>query len=204
MSRLTCGALSKGTRQPCQNVAGKGTDHFGEGRCRLHGGATPTKHGLYSKVRRTRLGQRMAEIADDPNLFTLRSELTMLKALNEQAARDYEKHEAALQAWHRSESPCYKKLIDSSDASEIRDSIVELRSLESKRPRACPDAKIVATLVREIGRIQDRIRDAERVLTRGQLQQMLDRMAGVVCQFTNEETTRKIRDSWLNLTTEGR
>ena len=204
MSVSICGALSKGTGQPCQNVAGKGTDHFGEGRCRLHGGATPTKHSLYSKVRRTRFGQRMAEIADDPNLFNLNSELAMLKALNEDAAQNYEKHEAALLAWHRAEGPAYKKLMESQDAHEIKEALLELRALDQKRPAIAPDARIIATLVRDIGRIQDRIRNAEMVCTRSQLQQLLDRMGGVVSQFTDEETTRKVRDGWMNLPQEGR
>src|SRR4051794_2244485 len=35
-----CGAKSKTTGQPCQNRAGKGTDHVGFGRCKWHGGNT--------------------------------------------------------------------------------------------------------------------------------------------------------------------
>jgi len=38
-----CGATSKQTGEPCQNVAGKGTDHVGYGRCKFHGGNSP--HG---------------------------------------------------------------------------------------------------------------------------------------------------------------
>lgn len=53
--RKACGAKNrKGT--PCQLGAGWGTDHAGQGRCKLHGGRSlagrdsPTfKHGLYSK-----------------------------------------------------------------------------------------------------------------------------------------------------------
>jgi hypothetical protein len=33
---------------------------------------------------------------------------------------------------------------------------------------------------------------------------LLDRMAGVVRQFSDEDTTRKIRDGWLNLPQERR
>ena len=56
MARLPfCGAKTRaGT--PCKRPAGWGTDHVGEGRCKLHGGATPRgplhpryKHGKYSK-----------------------------------------------------------------------------------------------------------------------------------------------------------
>ena len=37
-----CGAKKRSDGQPCRKFAGEGTDHFGVGRCRLHGGATPT------------------------------------------------------------------------------------------------------------------------------------------------------------------
>lgn len=37
-----CGATAKTTGRPCQRVAGEGTDHRGYGRCRFHGGASPS------------------------------------------------------------------------------------------------------------------------------------------------------------------
>lgn len=46
----TCGARNR-QGQPCAKPAGWGTDHNGEGRCRLHGGkgGRPIKHGRNSK-----------------------------------------------------------------------------------------------------------------------------------------------------------
>lgn len=53
--KLTCGADTRGGGK-CQQKAGWGTKHVGSGRCKLHGGATPTreelpqfKHGLFSR-----------------------------------------------------------------------------------------------------------------------------------------------------------
>jgi len=50
----TCGASTR-NGEPCSLPAGWGTDHIGEGRCKLHGGATPRgedsphfEHGLFS------------------------------------------------------------------------------------------------------------------------------------------------------------
>jgi hypothetical protein len=199
-----CGALSKSTQTPCKNIAGKGTDHIGEGRCRLHGGATPIKHGLYSRVRRTRLGKRIAEIENDPRILDLSQELAMLKALAEQVVETYQEHEAALLAWHRAESPLYTKLLETNDALEIRDALLQLRSLGAQRPNERPDAKIITTIIGEIGRTQDRIRQAETVVTRDQMVRLFDGMAGVVRQFADEQTTRDIRDGWMNLPREGR
>ena len=36
-----CGARRRQSDGTCRKQAGWGTDHFGFGRCRLHGGATP-------------------------------------------------------------------------------------------------------------------------------------------------------------------
>ena len=49
-SCLTCGARNR-QGEPCGKSAGWGTDHKGEGRCRLHGGSggRPIKHGRNSK-----------------------------------------------------------------------------------------------------------------------------------------------------------
>jgi len=54
MTENICGATNR-EDQPCGLPAGWGTDHVGEGRCKLHGGASPTgkdnpafKHGLFS------------------------------------------------------------------------------------------------------------------------------------------------------------
>ena len=204
MAVSVCGALTKSTRKACQNIAGKGTDHLGEGRCHFHGGATPVTRGVYSKLHRTPLGQRMAEIQNDPNLYTLEPELVLVKGVAEQCVENYQKHEAAMLSWHRAESPAYQKLIKGNDPVEIRDAVVELRAIEPKRPAERPDAKIIATLVAEMGRIQDRIRKAETIVTARQMRQFIDRMAGVVRQFTDDETAIKIRDGWMNLTLEGR
>jgi len=37
-----CGATARSTGQPCRRPAGWGTNHPGAGRCKLHGGATPS------------------------------------------------------------------------------------------------------------------------------------------------------------------
>ena len=46
-----CGAKTRaGGGHPCRRMAGHGTAYLGKGRCKYHGGASPIKHGLYSKV----------------------------------------------------------------------------------------------------------------------------------------------------------
>ena len=53
LDRPLCSARKRQPRYPgetCARPAGWGTGHPGFGRCKLHGGATPYKHGMYSRV----------------------------------------------------------------------------------------------------------------------------------------------------------
>ena len=50
MQMTLCGAVSKSTGQACKNIAGKGTDHVGQGKCKFHGGSSRRKHGMYAAV----------------------------------------------------------------------------------------------------------------------------------------------------------
>lgn len=76
-----CGAKSKQTGQPCKQPAGWGTDHFGTGRCKLHGGRSPgaskgnkyaRTHGAYETIIRDRLTEEEQAVFDaisvDPNM----------------------------------------------------------------------------------------------------------------------------------------
>jgi hypothetical protein len=49
-----CGAQRRNGNGPCRKFAGEGTSHKGTGRCKLHGGNTPThqKHALTLNVKR--------------------------------------------------------------------------------------------------------------------------------------------------------
>src|SRR5262245_30165544 len=51
-----CGAKRRGDGKPCRKYAGEGTDHFGIGRCKYHGGATPThkRHAVKVEAERRR------------------------------------------------------------------------------------------------------------------------------------------------------
>lgn len=81
MAKNICGAKAKSTGQPCQKPAGWGTSHKGEGRCRIHGGATPVKHGLYSKYTRHKLSEMIDRMAEDEELLNLRQNAAFLQSL---------------------------------------------------------------------------------------------------------------------------
>ena len=62
---VKCGAKNR-SGKPCKRPAGWGTDHAGEGRCKLHGGATQVKTGRYSTVTRKRIADLLEQFRADP------------------------------------------------------------------------------------------------------------------------------------------
>lgn len=82
----------------CQQPAGWGTDHVGQGRCKLHGGSIPVRHGRYSKRLRSTLGDRIQELAADPDLLDLSEELATSRALLERALEKLEEEELDVEA----------------------------------------------------------------------------------------------------------
>lgn len=67
----------------CQRPAGWGTNHVGEGKCKLHGGMAgrPIEHGRYSVTRRAGLQDKYEHFLNDPAAGDLRSELALLRAI---------------------------------------------------------------------------------------------------------------------------
>ena len=74
-----CGAKKHRSPKTCDLPAGWGTDHPGTGRCKLHGGNNPIKHGRYSTVLRGELGKHIIEHMDDPNPLDLAPEMAVLR-----------------------------------------------------------------------------------------------------------------------------
>jgi hypothetical protein len=98
-----CGAKTR-AGSPCRQPAGFKTDHVGQGRCNLHGGATPVKHGRYSSIERTRIKDLIEVHLNDPDPLDTFPELASARALFQDFIERYELNSAALIAWHRSRS----------------------------------------------------------------------------------------------------
>ena len=77
-----CGAKNR-AGNPCGQRAGWGTDHVGDGRCKLHGGnaGRPIIHGRYSIKHRESLQAKMQEFLEDENPGNLMSELALQRAM---------------------------------------------------------------------------------------------------------------------------
>ncbi|MDT7042681.1 hypothetical protein [Candidatus Nitronereus thalassa] len=82
-----CGAKSKSTQQPCKNLAGFRTDHFGVGRCFMHGGKTPIKSGIYSTVVQNQWHNIYQDMLDQKEtLASINDEIAFLRVCAMQTA----------------------------------------------------------------------------------------------------------------------
>lgn len=88
----------------CRHFAGFRTDHPGVGRCYLHGGRTPIKHGLSSRYAfaHSRVGELLEQFAADTDPLNVTRELALARALLHDWVERYEAHRAQLEAWHAS------------------------------------------------------------------------------------------------------
>lgn len=78
-----CGAQKRAGSGACQRPAGWGTDHVGEGRCKLHGGnaGRPPEHGRYSAKKRKSLQKKIRKFREEENPAQMWEELAVLRAL---------------------------------------------------------------------------------------------------------------------------
>lgn len=132
----TCGATAKSTGKPCQRPAGWGTEHVGRGRCKLHGGMTPVKHGRYSKVSRQRLRSLIESYEEDEDPLNVLPELAAARALFQDFVERYDEWRSALLAWHDSysftDNPKPRTVLDVSDAYRLLGSIAKIAQQEKK------------------------------------------------------------------------
>lgn len=81
-NKLLCGAKKRQGPGCCSQVAGWGTDHVGEGRCKLHGGASRIKSGRWSRIHRESLrGKVEAFRQTDADPLDLVDDLALIRAL---------------------------------------------------------------------------------------------------------------------------
>lgn len=84
-----CGAKNR-NGVPCQNQAGKGTDHLGVGRCKFHGGKNQSmnskvfKHGLNSQLVYPAILEKIEQLKQDRDVFDMRDHIYLLEAITHQ------------------------------------------------------------------------------------------------------------------------
>lgn len=184
-----CGAKTRngGT---CKKPAGAGTDHVGQGRCKLHGGATPIKHGRYSSIQRPRLRELLDGLQADTSsdALDLEPELHLLRALVLDYIERYDALTDAVLEWHNSFSDGFKLEVQNwryklADWCELQDQGDQsepppppIPTAFQNKPRQMPDILSVARFISEIGAITDRIhkRRSEGSITLATLDRVLE------------------------------
>jgi hypothetical protein len=127
---------------PCGRPAGWGTDHPGEGKCKLHGGAALITHGRYSKIQRPRIKELIEQYEADPDPLNMLAELSAQRALTTDFIERWEENSQALVAWwqswslsHRAwsveEIAAFRDLVDEMEA-RVRDGGEEISEDQAK------------------------------------------------------------------------
>lgn len=80
---LKCGARKRSNPyERCTQAAGWGTDHPGVGRCKLHGGASPIKHGRYSSIVRPDLRAIIDQLEEeDKKTANIEEDIRLCRAM---------------------------------------------------------------------------------------------------------------------------
>lgn len=201
---MRCGAKTK-SGKPCRHFAGMRTDHPGEGRCWLHGGATPIKHGRYSKITRPRIRELIDHYETDPVPNDLLPEVNLLRALVTDFVERYDEITDAVLAWHSSWGEEYRKAVhlwrekmlrrlegsgwQDVDPDELPDPPDPLDFMN--KPRQMLDVTAAAGMVDKVGAMVDRIQKHRRegAITLDTLNRVLEQLGVEVVHAVAEVIT---------------
>jgi hypothetical protein len=166
----------------CSNEAGKGTTHFGTGRCMFHGGLREGDGRIrydhrYSRRMNERYAELVEQFAEDEDPLNLVPEIDMLRALFVDFINRYDETTEALLAWHASfgkedREPKPRKVMDIADASKVLDRIGKM--VDRIRTR-----KVITVISPEV---QDRLRSQIAVINRREhwtSAELLETLSGV-------------------------
>ena len=192
----TCGAKLKNKPGNCSKTAGWRTDHPGQGRCYLHGGNTPIKHGRYSSVQRIDFRERIAKFEADADPLNLAPEVALLRAFVEDFIDRWDAiygPSGALLAWHESfhtgEAP--------------------------PKPKQLPDFSALTALVDRVGKMAERIYKMRNdgAITMATLNRVVEQMGADLVAAIHEATippdqSEKLLESverrWLSIKLDAR
>lgn len=195
-----CGAKHNKRPGTCKRPAGWGTDHPGEGRCKLHGGTTQKPSGRYVQVNaRPRLRELIAQFAADPDPHNLLHELTLLRALVTDYIERYDETTEALLNWHASFGSAYEQAVqewrhDLADWTERRDQgdeeppPIPIPAAFEQKPRQMVDIVSASGFIDKIGALSERIekRRREGLISLALMDATLERMGMEVVHAAKE------------------
>lgn len=152
-----CGAKTRPSARyrHCRQRAGHRTDHVGQGRCRLHGGATPVaSSGRYSKITRPRIAALVQAFSEDPDPLDLTPEVHALRALVVDYIERWDETTEALLAWHASFDVGQP---NDATALPVDGQPVTPAPPVAQRPRKVLDLSDAAKLLDYVGKMVERV-----------------------------------------------
>lgn len=194
-----CSAKKRQGSGRCRQPAGWGTNHVGSGRCKLHGGATPIKSGIYSTIAHERLRALIAQHEANPDPLNILHELAAARALFQDYVERYNEWRDALIAWHETQKPDYKATTDDG-----------VQRAAAPRPTQILDIGDAYRIVSEVTKIAKRIEDirAQNAISRKDFVRVMQEMARVVEAVverrvsdvaTRDQLKAEIKDRWLEI-----
>lgn len=173
-----CGAKKRQGSGKCTQPAGWGTDHRGEGKCKLHGGASRPKHGRYSTVKHGRIRELYEKFEADPDPLNLLPELAQVRAILVDFVERYDKWKEAFLAWHES--------------FHTGDGI--------PKPRQVMDIADARNTVLAIARVVEVIERVKGNVSRSDLMRIMTEMGRAVDhEVQDEETRQRIKNRWMEV-----
>jgi hypothetical protein len=183
--RKKCGAKLRNKDRFCQQPAGYKTPHLGEGKCYLHGGLTPIKHGRYSKVHHVRIRSLMDQLKEqDENVLDLEPEAMLLRAVTIDYLDRYETFVEKLDAWYT--------CINRERADQKLPPV----------PRRMPELEDLKDLVEATSRVVERIHKIQKEgsIRLDTFRKLMEQMGVIVAQRVKDETTlQAIEEDWQQI-----
>lgn len=189
-----CGAKHNKRPGTCKRPAGWGTDHPGEGRCKLHGGGAQKPSPAYLEVNASpRLRELIDGYSTDADLLNLSKDLARMRAIVHDYIERHDQITGALIAWHASHTSGYQEAValwreqltlylDAVNASGHEPTMDPPappipEHFESK-PRQLPDLATAVGLIDKIGGMVERIqkREGERSISLAEVDRVLNEL----------------------------
>ncbi len=154
-----CGANTR-EGDKCKQPAGAGTDHYGKGRCRYHGGTNGAlTHGRYSGLFSEDLESLVNHFEADTDILNMESDIALVRTLTYKFIDGYDDWLAAVLAWHGSfQEGKYEtkptKVLELSDAYRLLETLSKMVERERKaRAANAISARDLFRILNEVGRV---------------------------------------------------
>lgn len=185
--KTMCGAQlrNKERGRLCQQPKGYKTHHPGDGKCWLHGGLTPIKHGLNSLIQHGRLRDLIQKIKElDQTTMDLEPEVILMRAMVIDFVNRYDDFVDALMTWY--------------NAIDEKNKAADLPPI----PRRYPELEDAAKLIEGTSRIVERMHKVQREgsITLDVFRSVMTQMGMIVAKHVEDsDQLAKIEEEWSTI-----